>query len=267
MLGKWPLVEGRYRVGSEDSPVAICTMASMDLVEQIPREGVAIIGKTVTENLGIEKIIENITSNLKIRFLILCGKVSKGHFVGQAIKCLIDKGLDSGGRIIGAKGAMPVLKNISRDRVERFRRQVEPIDLTGVEDIPRITSAVQECLSRNPGPYRAEQIVTQAEATPRIETIEAPEYDEDRDWQPDPMGFFTILVSDGMISVEHYSNQKRLLRKITGKTAKDIYKKISDMGIVGRHDHAAYLGRELAKAELALQRGLQYEQDKDLSLG
>ncbi len=264
MTEKWPLVEGRYKLGPGDSPVAICTMASLDLVDQIPKEGVAIIGKTVTENLGIEKIIENITANPRIRFLILCGKVSKGHFVGEAIKSLVKDGIDPDGRITGARGAMPVLRNVPKERIEQFRKQIEPIDLIGIEDIPRITKAVQDCLSKNPGPYQLSETPVQTRAEPRVETIEAPEYDEDKNWQPDPMGFFTILVSPEGISVEHYSGQKKLLRKITGKSAKNIYKKISDMGLVSRHDHAAYLGKELQKAELALRRGLQYEQDKDL---
>lgn len=266
MPGKWPPVEGRYKLGSEDSPVAICTMASIDLVDQIPREGVAVIGKCVTENLGVEKIVENITANPKIRFLILCGKVSKGHFVGQAIKCLVENGIDQEGRIMGAKGAMPVLKNVSRERIEQFRRQVEPIDLEGVEDIPRITMAVQECISRNPGPLGGGEAALHSQKPPQAETIEAPEYDEEDGFQPDPMGFFTIMVSDGSILVEHYSSQRRLLRKIRGKAAKDIYKKISDLGIVSRHDHAAYLGKELLKAELALRNNLRYEQDRDLTL-
>ncbi len=266
MTEKWLLTEGRYKLGSGNSPVAICTMASLDLVDDIPRDGVAIVGKTVTENLGIEKIIENITANPKIRFLILCGRISKGHFVGQAIKCLIEKGLDPEGRITGAKGAMAVLRNISPDRVEQFRKQIEPIDLIGSEDIPKITSAVQDCLSRNPGPYQASGTTTKTEPDPQVETIDAPEYDEDKNWQPDPMGFFTILISQDGIIVEHYSNQKKLLRKIQGRSAKDIYKKISDMGLVSRHDHAAYLGKELLKAELAIQRGIQYEQDKDLKI-
>lgn len=266
MAGKWPVVEGRYKLGPSDSPVAVCTMASIDLVDQIPRDGVAVVGKCVTENLGIEKIVENITANPRIRFLILCGMVSKGHFVGQAIKCLVENGIDQGGRIIGAKGAMPVLKNVFRERIEQFRRQVEPIDLEGVEDIPRITGAVQECISRNPGPYKTEKIESLPESKPPVETIDSPEYDEEKGFQPDPMGFFTIMISNGSILVEHYSSQRRLLRKIHGKAAKDIYKKISDLGIVSRHDHAAYLGKELLKAEMAMKNNLPYEQDRDLKI-
>lgn len=266
MTEGWPLVEGRYKIGSRDSPVAICTMASIDLIDKIPRDGVAVVGKCVTENLGIEKIVENITANPNIRFLILCGRVSKGHFVGQAINCLIEDGLDQNGRIIGAKGAMPVLRNVSREKIEQFRKQIEPVDLTDVEDIKKITSAVKDCLSRNPGPYEAGKAPAKTEIKPQIETTEAPEYDEEGGFMPDPLGFFTIHVSAGGILVEHYSNQRKLLRKIRGRTAKDIYRKISELGLVSRYDHAAYLGKELHKAELALKNNLQYEQDKDLNI-
>lgn len=257
---KWPLVEGRYQLG-EDSPVAVCTMASVDMPEKIPKEGVAIAGKCVTENLGLEKIVENMTNNPRLRFLILCGKISKGHFVGQAIQCLVKDGVDDTGRIIGAKGAMPVLKNVSREKIEQFRKQVEPVDLRGVEDLAKISQTVKDCIARDPGPYKG--AVLSVRTAPSVETIEAPEYDEEKDFNPDPMGFFTILVADENITVEHYSNQQKLIRKLKGKTAKDLYKKICDLGLVSRHDHAAYLGKELLKAELAIRNNAQYEQDKE----
>ena len=121
MSQKWPSVEGRYRIGNPDSPVAICTMASLDMIDIFPMDRIAVVGKTVTENLGIEKIISNVVTNPNIRYIIFCGKISKGHFVEDAIECLIKNGIDSEKRIIGAKGAMPVLKNVSEEEIETFR--------------------------------------------------------------------------------------------------------------------------------------------------
>ncbi len=40
-----------------------------------------------------------------------------------------------------------------------------------------------------------------------------------------------------------------------------MYSKIEEMGLITRLDHAAYLGRELAKAEIALVTGKEYIQD------
>lgn len=88
----WPPVEGRYKVGNRDSPVAVCTNASIDEIKINPQK-VAIWGKCVTENIGIEKIIQNIVSNPNIRYLVLCGRESKGHFVAQAIEALKKMGL------------------------------------------------------------------------------------------------------------------------------------------------------------------------------
>ncbi len=256
----WPDVEGRYKTGGQNSPVAVCTMASIEM--EIPMEKVAICGKCVTENIGIEKIIKNVISNPKIRYLILCGKVSKGHFVGQAIKSLIENGIDENKNIIGARGAMPVLKNIKNKEVERFRKQVEAIDLIGEENIEKIKDKIEECFNKNPGPYEDSEAVE----TDGPERIVAEKH-EVKEWVQDPGGFFTVHPDHekGEIIVEHYNNDRKLQRIITGKNAEDIYHKIIKLGMLSRQDHAAYLGRELGKAEIALKNKLNYEQDSDLS--
>ncbi len=51
---------------------------------------------------------------------------------------------------------------------------------------------------------------------------------------------------------------------IKGKTAQAIYTKIAKLGLVTQLTHAAYLGDELAKAEIALKTGKEYIQDKKL---
>jgi dihydropteroate synthase len=51
---------------------------------------------------------------------------------------------------------------------------------------------------------------------------------------------------------------------IKGETAENIFSTIEKMGLITRLDHAAYLGRELAKAEIALVTGKEYIQDSPL---
>ena len=51
---------------------------------------------------------------------------------------------------------------------------------------------------------------------------------------------------------------------IKGKTADAVYSKIVELGLVSNLGHAAYLGSELAKAEIALRTGKEYIQDKAL---
>jgi dihydropteroate synthase-like protein len=51
---------------------------------------------------------------------------------------------------------------------------------------------------------------------------------------------------------------------IKGKTAESVYAEIIEKGLVSKLDHAAYLGNELAKAEIALRTGKEYIQDKPI---
>ena len=143
----WPVAEGRYSVGNPDSPIAVCTMASVDM--ELPMDKIAIKGKCVTENLGVEKIIKNTVSNPKIRYIIFSGKESQGHFVGQAVKSLKDNGIDQEKRIVGAKGGMPILKNLDPEEIERFRKQVDIIDMSGETDTVKVLARVNELFENN----------------------------------------------------------------------------------------------------------------------
>jgi len=69
----WPPVRGDYVVGNPGAGVAVVTLAS-----QLHIRGAAIVGPCKTENLGVEKIVANIISNVNIRFLLICGAESKG---------------------------------------------------------------------------------------------------------------------------------------------------------------------------------------------
>ncbi len=79
----------------------------------------------------------------------------------------------------------------------------------------------------------------------------------------DKAGYFVILPvpGQGVITVEHYGYDNSLLRVIEGDTARGLYKTIVANGWVSELSHAAYLGRELTKAELSLRLGFPYLQD------
>jgi len=84
----------------------------------------------------------------------------------------------------------------------------------------------------------------------------------------DELGVFRIGLdrTAEVLIVAHYASSD--LNKpdciIKGKNAKCVYVKILSLGLVSRLDHAAYLGEELTKAEIALQTGKQYLQDSGL---
>jgi len=261
-LKNWPPVEGRYILGNKKSPIAICTNATVEGIK-VDLEKVAIIGKCVTENIGIEKIIQNIVSNPDIRYLILCGKPSKGHFVAQAIESLIKSGVDKEKRIIGAKGNMPHLKNIAGELIDRFRKQITPINLIGEIDSQRIGNVIDELLSKGKEGFKAGAI--------KIKQIKEIEAHPCPDWIPDPKGFFVISIdrARNKLLIEHYRDNK-LKNKIIGDSAEDICKIIANLDLIGdfeqKLEHAMYLARELQKAEFALRNDLNYEQDQEFKM-
>ncbi len=154
----WPLVTGDYEVGDPKSCVAVCSCGSYFHIENL--KGVAIQGPDKTENIGIEKIITNIISNPNIRFLILAGAEVPGHRSGDSMKALVENGIDPDTRkIIGTPGAIPFIENLPDEAVERFRQQVEVIDMIGVEDYGQINAKIQELIARDPGAFPADPMI------------------------------------------------------------------------------------------------------------
>ena len=80
----------------------------------------------------------------------------------------------------------------------------------------------------------------------------------------DPKGYFVILPKEDeqRIYVEHYDYENRLLRIIRGQDARSLYWEIIHQDWISEMSHAAYLGKELARAELSMQKGFPYVQDK-----
>lgn len=61
--------------------------------------------------------------------------------------------------------------------------------------------------------------------------------------------------------LEHYSNEGALDRVLEDATSIALYSTVIEAGLVSRLGHAAYLGRELARAEHALLTRTDYVQD------
>lgn len=261
---KWPIVEGDYVIGNPKATIAICTLSDTDLTEELKANGllerVTIIGTLATENLGIERVIRNLVANPNIGYLLLCGKESRGHKAGQAISSLKDNGVDKDNRIIGAVGPRPVLKNITKEEIEAFRQNIAVIDEIGIRDVLRLAEVVQMCLDKPKGvsPKIPPKVHTPkvVEAMPR----------SNREWTHDPEGFFVIFLNrdDKKIVCEHYIEEGVINEVIKGANAEDIANTVIKRGLLSRLDHAAYLGRELAKAEAALAFEIAYKQDEPI---
>lgn len=150
----WPMLKGEYKTGNSGACVAVVTCGSHLDDEALIQAGAAISGSCKTENLGIEKLVSHIIANPNIRFLIVAGAEVKGHITGEAILMLHQNGI-SKNRIVGAKGAIPYIENLSEEAVKRFMEQVECIDMINDEDIGRISEKIKECTANDPGAFPA----------------------------------------------------------------------------------------------------------------
>ncbi|RCV63520.1 tetrahydromethanopterin S-methyltransferase subunit A [Methanophagales archaeon] len=154
----WPLVTGDYEVGDPESCVAISSTGSYFHIEKLP--GIAIQGPDKTENIGLEKMMTNIISNPNIRFLIIAGAEVPGHISGGSMIALWKDGVDSSNhKIVGSTGAIPFIENLPTEAVERFRAQVEIIDMVGSEDMGALVAKVNELTARDPGAYPEDPMI------------------------------------------------------------------------------------------------------------
>lgn len=137
----WPILSGKYEIGNKESNVAIVTISSRF---NFPKDLFTLCGEMRTENLGIERVIINTISNCNIRYIVVCGKESKGHFAGQSLIAIHENGIDENGRIVGSKGAIPFIENIPKDLVERFRKQIKKvINLIDEIDVIKIIEKIK----------------------------------------------------------------------------------------------------------------------------
>ncbi len=258
----WPPLPGDYQVLRFQAPVAVCTLNSDQLIDEIknsPIEGLSIIGGLHTENLGIEHLIRNVLANPHIRYLIICGEDTRkaiGHLPGQSLVALSEHGVNENMRIIEAKGKRPMLKNIPLEYVEAFRKQVRIINQIGEVDVTLLQSLIIRTASNDPGTF--------AGALKDIISVSVEKADEPGRLKLDPAGYFVVMPdrTQQQLVVEHYSNRGILNRIFTADNAAALYTHIIKHEFISRLDHAAYLGRELARAEQTLLSGETYSQDR-----
>ncbi len=139
----YPPEDGSYLRGNDYSPVAVVILLHTDydktpvflkdLSKVAVEAGAALAGFLQTENIGIEKVICNVVANPNIRYVVLCGVESAGHHPGQSFEAFMKNGVDDKRGIIGAVSLTPYLYNVSIEAIERFRKQVELVDLL-IED-------------------------------------------------------------------------------------------------------------------------------------
>ena len=266
----WPVIDGTYVVGDPAAPVAVCALTSEELLTPLAAlPGVAIVGEIHTANLGIERIVTNVTANASIRFLLLCGKDSSLFRPGQTLCALVENGIDEAGQIIGAQGYHPVVRNLSRTRIDAFRRQIELVDWTDEKDADLLRARIADLAARTPGRFATDEAVGSADGEPVAEQVRFTPIRLGGRREPltyDPKGFFVITVdrAAGEIVVRHYLPDNTPAHEARGRNTESLFLALIREGLVSQLSHAAYLGAELAKAEASLRLGTRYTQDRPL---
>lgn len=258
----WPPLPGDYQIVRFQAPVAVCVLNSDHMIKELSgtnTEGLSIVGSLHTENLGIEHLIRNTLANPHIRFIVLCGEDTQkaiGHLPGQSLASLVCHGVNEKMRIIKAKGKRPLLKNLDVDHVEAFRQQIQLVECIGETDIPTLLNKISESVANNPGPYAGAPedilpIPIEFAAAPMKLTL-------------DSAGYFVVYPDRraNQLVLEHYTNKGVLDRMFAAQSPAALYATVIDEKLISRLDHAAYLGRELARAEQALKTGENYVQDR-----
>ena len=182
---------------------------------------------------------------------------------------LSENGVDDNRRVIGSNGKRPILRNVTRLEIDAFRHQIQAIDLIGCECIDcvseRVAALNNKVIELAPQPEscgcsegNCQVPVADDEVVPTLLVEEM-----DKPVKLDKAGYFVIfpIQERKIIHVEHYSYDNSLLHVIEGASARDLYLKIIDQNWVSELSHAAYLGKELNKAELNLANGIPYTQD------
>ncbi len=92
-------------------------------------------------------------------------------------------------------------------------------------------------------------------------------YDEIHDWKMDPKGYFLIKIDrkNKEIILAHCKKIGVISTVIKGKKPQDLYYEVHKKKLISTIDHAAYLGKELEKAYVALRTRKRYTQDKELN--
>lgn len=138
-------IEDRIYFGNPKSTVAVCTLSSMKLLDEIVNSSfiskVNVAGRLLSENKGIDMLVRHVISNHEISVIILCGKDTVGHKPGYSLLCLHKNGIDKDGKIIGSPSPDPVL-SLTNNEVMKFQNQVKIIDRMGEINISNLRSEI-----------------------------------------------------------------------------------------------------------------------------
>ncbi|MFH1978268.1 MAG: thymidylate synthase [Candidatus Aenigmatarchaeota archaeon] len=82
----------------------------------------------------------------------------------------------------------------------------------------------------------------------------------------DPRGSFIVKIKDGELHVDHLSTGNELIGQYKAKTPGKLIERLAQAGVFSIPGHALDIGHEIAKAEIAMQLGIDFVQEVPLDL-
>lgn len=259
---RWPFQRGPYRVVDATSAVVVATLDNTKLADDLAAlapEGLCMTCPLTGGRSDIEKLAHTLISNMSIQHLICAGDEPRKPATLAALQALFVASPDELSDAMDAAGASKM--RLTTADVAALRKQVQFSDLSGCAEIDTIIARVRERAGDTR--LRTTGFVAPDSNDPAPENRVIAADNITHALVNDKAGYFRISVGERGIVTEHYNSKDELLRVIEGSGARSIYLTLIRNGWVSKLDHAAYLGRELTRAELALQNGGEYIQDDD----
>lgn len=249
----WPFVPGKYQVVDATASVVVTTLGNHRLASDIAAMGTPGLCMTyaMTGKAGeVAKLARTLATNLSVQWLLLVG--AEGDKEATELRALFASNAEEVADALGRA-------RIPTSEIMALRKQVQLEDMLGCTELDKIATRIRDLSS---GANRPETGFVapgngDEEAGKRVIAADTITHDS----TPDKAGQFKIDVVGDRILVEHYDQKEEFLRVIEGTTARSICLTLVRNGWVSKLDHAAYLGRELARAEAALMEGAAFQQD------
>ena len=135
-----------YYTGNSGSSIAVCTLSSINLLKKFANSkilhDISIAGRLLSENKGIDAILEYVSNNQKINTIIVCGKEVWGHKAGHSLFQLYENGIDRNNRIINSTSPDPFL-SVSKSKIEYFQDNITLINLINETNFEVISNKIK----------------------------------------------------------------------------------------------------------------------------
>ena len=96
----------------------------------------------LSENKGVDSIIEYVNNNQKIKTIIICGKEVWGHKAGHSLFQLHKNGIDRNNKIINSTSPDPFL-SVSKSNIQYFQDNVTLLNLINETDFEIISNKIK----------------------------------------------------------------------------------------------------------------------------